>query len=231
MKQLILLILSVFMFSSCTSNPIDQVNDNINSGNIDKIPELKTESVKPSDPPGLLTFDPAKSTSPAEEPVNIKLPGSKTATPDPTVSNPQKASTQPASAVVQTSKGPITIKLFPDIAPKTVSNFISKAQSNYYSDLTFHRVEDWVVQGGDPLGNGTGGGNMPTELSQTSFKAGSVGVARGPDIDISNDSQFFICKTDCSFLTNQYTLFGEVTAGMEVVNQIKIGDKIKSISL
>lgn len=135
------------------------------------------------------------------------------------------------NATVTTSKGSFVIKLDPTSAPKTVDNFVSKANSDFYKDLTFHRVEDWVVQGGDPDGNGTGGGSMPTELSQTPFVRGSVGVARGMDIKISNDAQFFICTKDCDWLTGAYTLFGQVTEGMDVVDAMEIGDTIKSISV
>lgn len=132
--------------------------------------------------------------------------------------------------ILKIDKGEIKIKLYPEVAPKTVSNFLNKVKSDYYKGLTFHRVEDWVVQGGDPLGNGTGGGDIPTELSKVPFKIGSVGVARAGDIKVSNDSQFFICTKDCSFLNEQYTIFGEVLEGMEIVNQVKIGDQIVSIT-
>lgn len=136
-----------------------------------------------------------------------------------------------ATAVVSTSKGDITIELYGNAAPNTVANFVSKAKSDYYKDLTFHRVEDWVLQGGDPLGNGTGGGKMSTELNKISFTTGSVGVARGGDINYSNDSQFFIVKSDATWLDNQYTNFGKVTSGMDVVNAMAIGDKILSITI
>ncbi len=112
-----------------------------------------------------------------------------------------------------------------------MKNFICKANSIYYKNLAFHRVEDWVVQGGDPKGNGTGGGQMLTEINDKPFIVGSLGVARGSNPQISNDSQFFITKTDASWLNNQYTNFGEVTDGMDVVNKIAIGDKILSISV
>ncbi|MFC1627182.1 peptidylprolyl isomerase [Patescibacteria group bacterium] len=126
--------------------------------------------------------------------------------------------------------GVVEMELFPESAPKTVENFLSKAKSGYYEGLTFHRVEDWVAQGGDPLGTGTGGGEIATELSKVPFEIGSLGVARGGNIKISNDSQFFICTKDCSWLTGQYTNFGKVTKGMELVKKIKIGDKILQIS-
>jgi peptidyl-prolyl cis-trans isomerase B (cyclophilin B) len=143
-----------------------------------------------------------------------------------------KGETMPATtAVIRTSKGDITIELYPDETPKTVANFVQKASSDYYKKLTFHRVEDWVIQGGDPLGTGTGGGKMPTELTKRPFVVGSVGVARGQDITVSNDSQFFICTQDCSWLNEQYTNFGTVTAGMDVVKKIAIGDTIDSVSI
>ena len=92
-------------------------------------------------------------------------------------------------------------------------------------------MEDWVVQGGDPKGTGTGGGQMPTELNNMPFKLGSLGVARGGDIRVSNDSQFFICTKDCNWLTGQYTNFGEVTDGMEIAGNIAVGDKIISLTI
>lgn len=154
--------------------------------------------------------------------------------------NPQSSnSSQPASSsgqpnsnvatIVLEKGGTFSIQLNPQAAPNTVKNFIAKANAGYYDGLTFHRVEDWVVQGGDPLGNGTGGGNQPTELNQVPFKIGAVGIARGNDIKVSNDSQFFIVKKDSDFLNGQYTNFGQVSSGMDVVDNVKIGDKIRSI--
>lgn len=138
------------------------------------------------------------------------------------------------SATIKTTKGSITVILFGDVAPKTVKNFLEKAQSNYYKNLKFHRVEDWVVQGGDPQGDGTGGGLMLTELNATPFMAGSLGIAGVPNQNgqiVSNDSQFFITKTDAPHLNQQYTNFGMVTEGMEVVNKMAIGDKILGITI
>lgn len=135
------------------------------------------------------------------------------------------------TATVKTAHGEFTIALDDAAAPNTVKNFVDKSKSGYYNGLIFHRVENWVVQGGDPDGNGTGGGDQPTELSDRNFAEGAVGVARGGDIKISNDSQFFICTTDCSFLNNQYTYFGKVISGMDVVKTIQIGDKMDSIEV
>lgn len=159
-------------------------------------------------------------------PTFATLPAS--ASPQSTISADTKNMT---TAILKTSKGEIALELFPDKAPETVKNFINKAKSGYYKDLTFHRVEDWVIQGGDPLGNGTGGGKMPSEINDVPFKEGSLGVARGGDIKVNNDSQFFICTTDCSFLTSQYTNFGQVTAGMDVAKKMQIGDKILGIEV
>lgn len=134
-------------------------------------------------------------------------------------------------ATITTSKGDIILELYPQSAPRTVANFVQKAQNGFYKNLTFHRVEDWVIQGGDPLGNGTGGGNIATELSKEPFVIGSLGVARGADIKISNDSQFFITKTDASWLNEQYTNFGKVTEGMDIVGKIQKNDKILNITV
>lgn len=137
--------------------------------------------------------------------------------------------TASATATITTSKGTITLELYGEDAPLTVANFIKKAQEGFYEGLNFHRVEDWVVQGGDPSGDGTGGGNMPVEFNNRPFEVGSVGVASRGDGQVQNDAQFFITKKDSSFLNGQYTNFGKVTEGMDVVNQIEIGDTITGI--
>lgn len=148
-----------------------------------------------------------------------------TATP-PSTSAPETVS----RVILETSKGAITIELYPKDAPNTVRNFLQKMQTGAYGSRIFHRVEDWVIQGGDPLGNGTGGGSMPTELSDRVFVEGSVGVARGGDLQVSNADQFFICTQECSWLTGQYTHFGKVIKGMDVVKKIAVGDSIFSLA-
>ncbi|HEY8829044.1 MAG TPA: peptidylprolyl isomerase, partial [Candidatus Limnocylindria bacterium] len=116
--------------------------------------------------------------------------------------------------------GSFTIALRPDKAKQTVANFVAKAKSGFYDGKTFHRVEDWVVQGGDPDGTGRGGGKMPSELNDLPFSKGSVGIARGGDIKVNNDSQWFVVKSEASWLNNQYTNFGQVTSGQDVVQGI-----------
>lgn len=137
----------------------------------------------------------------------------------------------PKQIILTTSKGDITIELYVEFAPTTVNRFVQKIQSHFYEGLTFHRVEDWVVQGGDPLGNGSGGESVSAEYNQIPFTPGSVGVARGEDPQINNGSQFFICLDNCSHLTGIYTNFGRVISSLSVVKSIQVGDKILSIEI
>ena len=147
---------------------------------------------------------------------------------------PPKAS---VSATIKTTRGNIKISLVLADAPYAINNFLDKAKSGYWNNLTFHRVEDWVAQGGDPLGTGTGGKPFQTELNAKPFNTGAVGWAASSNMQvgqgarISNDSQFFIVKQDASWLNGQYSNFATVTDGMDVVNRIKIGDKILSITV
>ncbi len=135
-------------------------------------------------------------------------------------------------AVLKTGKGTIEIALFSDKAPKTVSNFVYLVEMGFYDGLSFHRVEpDFVIQGGDPNGNGTGGPGYQFEDEKVldDYKAGTVAMANsGPN---TNGSQFFIVLSDQLNLPKQYNLFGKVLSGMDVVKKIKIGDKIEKISI
>lgn len=120
-----------------------------------------------------------------------------------------------------------TITLYPDYAPITCENFEKLVEDGFYDGLTFHRVvDDFMAQGGDPQGNGTGGSSntIKGEFSANgvenplSHTRGIVSMARSSDMD-SASSQFFICYTDdCTFLDGNYAAFGEVTEGMEVVD-------------
>jgi cyclophilin family peptidyl-prolyl cis-trans isomerase len=162
--------------------------------------------------------------------------GPSASTPGGTATKSPSPSPTPApvanKATVELAKGgSFTFTLRPDKAPQTVARFAEKSRSGFYNDKLFHRVEDWVVQGGDPSGNGTGGEKVPSEYNDLSFKLGSVGIARGQDPAINNGSQFFIVKRDSTFLDKQYTNFGQVTSGIDVVSGIKIGDKIKTIKI
>ncbi len=130
---------------------------------------------------------------------------------------------------MQTDKGEIVFELFEDEAPKTVSNFIYLTKGGYYDGLTFHRYEPgFVIQGGDPAGNGTGGPGyrFEDEPVARAYEKGIVAMANaGPN---TNGSQFFIMLADTP-LPPLYTIFGRVTKGLDVVDAIRAGDKMTSV--
>ncbi len=133
-------------------------------------------------------------------------------------------------AIITTNKGEVEMELFFDVAPLTVLNFIELAESGFYEGLVFHRVvPNFVVQGGDPRGDGCGGPPymIRCEYSSEPYLRGTVGVATsGKD---TGGSQFFITVSPQPHLEARYTVFGQVTAGMEVVDQIVRGDVIEKI--
>ncbi len=122
--------------------------------------------------------------------------------------------------------GRVTIRLRPDLAPGHVARIKELAREGFYDGLKFHRViEGFMAQTGDPLGNGTGGSGkkLKAEFSREPFKRGTLGMARAQSPD-SGDSQFFIMFDDGDFLNGKYTVWGEVTSGMELVDKIKRGE-------
>ena len=134
-----------------------------------------------------------------------------------------------STATIQTNHGTISFRLLPELAPETVRNFESLARSGFYDGTLFHRViPGFMIQGGDPntkTGNrsswGTGGPGytIKAEFNSRSHQRGIVSMARAQDPD-SAGSQFFIVTTDSSFLDRNYTVFGEVTEGMDVADKI-----------
>ncbi len=140
-------------------------------------------------------------------------------------------------ATIKTDKGDIVVELYPKDAPQTVNNFVFLSRDGFYNNLTFHRVEPgFVIQGGDPLGNGTGGPGytIPAEIKAKHTK-GAIAMARlsdqvNPRRD-SSGSQFYITLEATPFLDGGYTAFGQVTQGMDVVEKIARGDKIQSIAI
>ncbi|HUB97350.1 MAG TPA: peptidylprolyl isomerase [Stellaceae bacterium] len=124
-------------------------------------------------------------------------------------------------------KGRVVIELRPDLAPNTVARIKELTRRGFYDGLAFHRViAGFMAQTGDPRGDGTGGSGqkLKAEFSQAHFVRGTVGMARAADPD-SADSQFFICFAPAPFLDGKYTVFGQVTQGMEFVDDIKKGDQ------
>ena len=127
----------------------------------------------------------------------------------------------------------IDIKFYPEDAPKTVENFVTLAKKGYYNTLSFHRViADFMAQGGCPKGDGTGGPGytIPAEFNAQKHVRGTVAMARSQHPD-SAGSQFYICYGPTPHLDRNYTVFGQVTSGMEHVDRIKQGDRMTSVAI
>jgi peptidylprolyl isomerase len=130
--------------------------------------------------------------------------------------------------LLETSKGPVTIRMRPDLAPGHVARIKELVRSGFYDGLKFHRVIDgFMAQTGCPHGSGTGGSGqkLKAEFSKEKHLRGTVSMARAQSPD-SGDSQFFICFEDVEFLDGKYTIWGKVTAGMENVDRIKRGEPV-----
>ena len=128
-------------------------------------------------------------------------------------------------AEIHTQNGIMKIEFYQEDAPKTVQNFIDLANKGFYDGLTFHRViSGFMAQGGDPLGNGTGGSgkNIVAEFNDIKHERGIVSMARSNDPD-SADSQFFICYDSHPFLDGKYTAWGKVIEGMNIIDRIPEG--------
>jgi cyclophilin family peptidyl-prolyl cis-trans isomerase len=127
----------------------------------------------------------------------------------------------------------IRLELYPADAPRTVENFVKLAKDGFYDGLTFHRVvPDFVVQGGCPTGNGTGGPGwtVKAEFNQRKHVRGTLAMARSQHPD-SAGSQFYITYGAQPHLDGSYTVFGQVTSGMEHVDRIKQGDRMRSVRI
>ncbi len=142
------------------------------------------------------------------------------------------------TAVIKTSKGDITVELFAKETPLSVTNFKQLADGGFYNGLTFHRVvPNFVIQGGDPAGTGSGGPGytVPAEISTHKHIEGALAWARlGDEVNPqkrSSGSQFYITLTATPFLDGGYTVFGQTIGGMDVVKKIAQGDKIVSITV
>jgi peptidyl-prolyl cis-trans isomerase B (cyclophilin B) len=138
-------------------------------------------------------------------------------------------------ATLNTSKGVIKFELFEDLAPITTKNFIDLAERKFYDGLIFHRyVPGFVIQGGDPTGNGTGGSGRTIQLEVTPQlkhdAAGAVAMARTSDPD-SATSQFYITLAPTPNLDMSYAVFGKVTEGLDNLMQLRQGDKMQTVTI
>ncbi|MCW5697748.1 MAG: peptidylprolyl isomerase [Bauldia sp.] len=140
---------------------------------------------------------------------------------------------------METTKGPVLIRMRPDLAPRHVERIKELVREGFYNGVPFHRViEGFMAQTGDPTGTGMGGSGhkLKAEFTPTRHVRGTVSMARSQNPD-SGDSQFFICFAESPWLDGQYTVWGEVVSGMENIDQIRRGepvqnpDKITSMSV
>ena len=143
---------------------------------------------------------------------------------------------------MQTSKGTIVLELFTDDAPITAGNFVDLVEKGFYDGLVFHRYEpNFVIQGGDPRGNGTGGYIDPATGRERRIKlevkphlkhdkAGVLAMARSSEPD-SASSQFYLTLAPAGFLDKNYAVFGQATDGLDVVQSLRKGDKIEKVTL
>ncbi len=132
-------------------------------------------------------------------------------------------------ARVVTPQGEMVFTFFPESAPTTVAAFIKLARNGFYNGLNFHRVEPgFVIQGGCPVGDGTGGPGyrLKAEFNDRLHDAGAVAMARAQSPD-SAGSQFYVCLEDAHFLDHKYTVFGHLTNGLDVARRVKVGDAMQ----
>ncbi len=178
----------------------------------------------------------AATTKPATQPADDKtaernkdMPKSYSKAPEMTIDVNKKY-----TATFDTSRGKIIVELFPKDAPKTVNNFVFLARDKFYDGTTFHRViNDFMIQGGDPEGTGRGGPGYRFEdevgPDKPKHKVGSLSMANaGPN---TNGSQFFITHIATDWLDGKHTVFGQVLEGQDVVNAVKQGDTLNSVTI
>jgi len=153
--------------------------------------------------------------------------------PQPTELKEYSDRAQRSQVRIATAHGDIVFGFFSDEAPLHSAAFIKLADAGFYDGLTFHRVEPgFVVQGGDPKGDGTGGPgyNLKAEFNAHPHVRGTVAMARSSRPD-SGGSQFYICLDDARFLDGQYTVFGQMTEGFEALDKIKRGDAMTKVTV
>ena len=176
-----------------------------------KLPKSETKVLKKAETKGL--------SSPETKKIGVSKTRAKK------IKHSYKVKDSENALLLKLKDGDVVIEMFPDVAPNHVQRIKELVRSGFYNGLKFHRVIDgFMAQTGCPYGTGTGGSGkkLKAEFNRTPHKRGTVSMARAMDID-SADSQFFICFGDCPWLDGQYTVWGEVTSGMEFVDSIKRG--------
>jgi peptidylprolyl isomerase/peptidyl-prolyl cis-trans isomerase B (cyclophilin B) len=184
---------------------------------------------------GCSTRPPVKTTTTPETPTAVPtLGGTMTYTAPTTVDVAHYTALAKTSIVrITTAKGVIDLELYPDDAPLHVANFMKLIDAGFYNNLTFHRVvADFVIQGGDPKGDGSGGPGytIKAEFNSKKHLAGTLAMARSSVPD-SAGSQFYICLGPQEFLDGNYTVFGQTVAGMDAVSKIAVGDVMTKVEI
>jgi peptidyl-prolyl cis-trans isomerase B (cyclophilin B) len=152
-------------------------------------------------------------------------------TPEEVEASAERAKT--ANVRIVTEKGDMVFTFYPEDAPVHTAAFMKLADAGYYDGLTFHRVEPgFVIQGGDPSGDGTGGPGyrLKAEFNKRPHLRGTVAMARSSMPD-SAGSQFYVCLGDARFLDGNYTVFGQLTDGFETLDAIRVGDVMTKVSV
>lgn len=187
--------------------------------------EVGSITASPSPSPAELKFEQNNPAAQQPQPSELPLARNKKLAQFPGILRPEIL--QNKKAVIQTAKGLIQLQIYPE-ASMAASNFMILSANGFYNGLTFHRVEDWVVQGGDPTGTGSGGPGyqFPDEPVTREYVKGIVAMANS-GLN-TNGSQFFFLKKDTPLSPN-YTIFGMVISGQEVVDKLSIGDIMQKI--
>jgi len=147
---------------------------------------------------------------------------------------PAKTDKLALRVLIETDRGKLTLELLPDVAPKTVARFMELVRKGFYNGLTFYRVAPrFLIEGGDPNGDGTGGSGRTilAEFNEKKHVTGTVGMAHTRDNPDSADSQFYICLEPQPFLDGKYTVFGQVVDGLDVLPKIQEGDVMRKVTL
>ncbi len=204
---------------------------NLSPSGSEKDSTRETASIVASPSPSTLP-SPTTSNSPAPQTSTQPTTGETTSSAHPDLSTDPNGLSK-AIVTLKTSEGIIKFKFYPQDAPKTVHRFVELIQQGFYNNLSFHRVvPGFVIQGGDPAGNGTGGSGqkLAAEFNNRQHVEGTVAMARSQDPN-SADSQFYICLGTLPHLDRNYTVFGQVIEGMDVVKRIKMGDKMTAVTV